>query len=61
MNGLKPLTIFTQKSSILDASQGSVYASFLKLQVLFIKCTSSNFIVTHFEGTAMHLMSFLHA
>ena len=38
-----------------------MYASVLKLQVLFIKHTSSKFIVTHFEGIAMHLMSFLHA
>ena len=44
-----------QKSSILDVSQGSVYASVLvlKLQVLFIKHTSSKFIVTHFEGIAI--------
>ena len=27
--------------------------SLLKLQVLFIKCTSSKFIVTHFEGIAI--------
>ena len=60
INGLKLLTIF-KKSSILDVSQGSVYASVLKLQVLFIKRTSSKFIVTHFEGIAMYLMLFLHA
>ena len=59
MNGLKLL--FSQKSSILDVSQGSVYASVLKLQVLFIKRTSSKFIATHFEGIAMYLMSFFHA
>ena len=58
IDGLKPLTIFT-KSSILDVSQSSVYASVLKLQVLFIKHTSSEFIVTHFESIAMYLMSFL--
>ena len=46
--GLKPWTI-SQKSSILDVSQGSVYTSVLKLQVLFIKRTSSKFIVTHFD------------
>ena len=46
--GLKPWTIL-QKSSILDVSQGSVYTSVLKLQVLFIKRTSSKFIVTHFD------------
>ena len=60
INGLKLLTIF-KKSSILDVSQGSVYASVLKLQVLFIKRTSLKFIVTQFEGIAMYLMSFLHA
>ena len=52
---------YSQKSSILDVSQASVYVSVLKLQVLFIKRTSSKFIVTHFEGIAMYLMSFLHA
>ena len=46
--GLKPWTI-SQKSSILDVSQGSMYTSVLKLQVLFIKRTSSKFIVTHFD------------
>ena len=60
IKNLKPLTIFT-KSSILDVPQGSVYASVLKLQVLFIKRTSSKFIATHFEGIGMYLMSFLHA
>ena len=58
---LKAVNYFHKKSSILDVSQGSMYASVLKLQVLFIKHTSSKFIVTHFEGIAMYLMSFLHA
>ena len=52
------LTIF-MKSSVLDVSKGSVYTSVLKLQVLFIKRTSSKFFVTHFESIATYLMSFL--
>ena len=58
INVLKLLTIFT-KNSILDVSQGSMYASVLKLQVLFIKHLSSKFIVTYFEGIAVYLMLFL--
>ena len=61
INGLKPVTIFTKKTSISDVSQGSVYASVLKLEVVFIKRTSSKFIITHFEGIAMYLMSFFQA
>ena len=52
---------YSQKSSVLDVSQASVYVSVLKLQVLFIERTSSKFIVTHFEGIAMYLMLFFHA
>ena len=58
INVLKLLTIFT-KNSILDVSQGSMYTSVLKLQVLFIKHLSAKFIVTYFEGIAMYLMLFL--
>ena len=35
-----------------------MFHKFLWLQVLFIKRTSSKFIITRFEGIAMYLMSF---
>ena len=39
---LKAVNCFHIKVSILDVSQGSLYTSVLKLQVLFIKRTSSS-------------------
>ena len=64
-NDLKP-SIISQKSSILDVSQGSVHAS---SEVTSSTCQtfymfylySSEFTVTHFEGIAVYLMSFFHA
>ena len=51
INDLKPLTIFTKCS--ISMFHKVLCTPLLKLQVLFIKRTSSKFIVTHFEGIAI--------
>ena len=48
INDLKPLAILTKTLHLM--SHKVLCTSLLELQVLFIKCTSSKFIVTHLKS-----------